>query len=83
MRDLKAKGAAIFLVTNELDELMALSDRMAVIYHGKIVAWRARGEVTREELGKLMIGGRGTGDLPPEDLPPKTPAGWPAPAGDR
>lgn len=83
MRDLKARGAAIFLVTNELDELMALSDRMAVIYHGKIVAWRARGEVTREELGKLMIGGRGTGDLPPQDLPPRTPAGWPAPGGDK
>ena len=63
MRDLKAKGTGIFLVTNELDELMALSDRMAVIYHGKIVAWRARGDATREELGKLMIGGKGTGDL--------------------
>ncbi len=81
MRDLKAKGAAIFLVTNELDELMALSDRMGVIYHGKIVAWRERGTVTREELGKLMIGGRGTGDLPPGDVPPASAATWPTPGG--
>lgn len=79
IRDLKARGAAIFLVTSELDELMALADRMGVIYHGKIVAWRARGEVSREELGKLMIGGRGTGELPAGDLPGRTPASWPAP----
>ncbi|MBM3269583.1 MAG: ABC transporter ATP-binding protein [Candidatus Sericytochromatia bacterium] len=81
MRDLKAKGAAIFLVTNELDELMALSDRLAVIYHGKIVAWRERGTITREELGKLMIGGRGTGELPSRDAPPGSAAGWPSPPG--
>jgi len=63
MRALRDRGAGVLLVTNELDELLALSDRIGVVYHGEIVAWRARGTVTREELGRLMIGGRMTGDL--------------------
>ncbi|MEB3297865.1 MAG: ABC transporter ATP-binding protein [Candidatus Sericytochromatia bacterium] len=63
MRALRDRGAGVLLVTNELDELLAMSDRIGVVYHGEIVAWRARGTVTREELGRLMIGGRQTGEL--------------------
>lgn len=64
IRELARGGAAVLLVTNELDELMALADRIAVLFHGKIVGWRTRGACTREELGKLMIGGVGSGPLP-------------------
>ncbi len=49
-------GAGVLLVSAELDEVMSLSDRIAVIYHGKIVAVVPAGAVTREDLGLLMAG---------------------------
>lgn len=50
------RGAAVLLVSAELDEIMALSDRIAVMYHGKIVAVVPAAEARREELGLLMAG---------------------------
>ncbi|MBI6545397.1 MAG: ABC transporter ATP-binding protein, partial [Cyanobacteria bacterium NC_groundwater_1444_Ag_S-0.65um_54_12] len=64
IRARKKSGVGILLVTNELDELMTLADRLAVIYRGRIVTWRLRGELGRDMLGKLMIGGQTTGELP-------------------
>jgi simple sugar transport system ATP-binding protein len=46
----------VLLVSVELDEIMALSDRIAVMYEGKIVSTVEANEVTREELGLLMAG---------------------------
>jgi general nucleoside transport system ATP-binding protein len=53
MRD---RGVAVLLVSAELDEIMALSDRIAVIYRGQIVATVDVGKVTREQLGLWMAG---------------------------
>lgn len=53
MRD---AGVAVLLVSAELDEIMALSDRIAVMYRGRIVAVLPRAEATREKLGLLMAG---------------------------
>ncbi len=53
MRD---RGVAVLLVSAELDEIMALSDRIAVMYRGQIVATVAAAEVTRELLGLWMAG---------------------------
>jgi simple sugar transport system ATP-binding protein len=50
------EGVAVLLVSVELDEIMALSDRIAVMYEGKIVSTVEAKEVTREELGLLMAG---------------------------
>ncbi len=50
------KGKAVLLVSFELDEIMKLSDRIAVIYEGKIVGWVDPKETTEEELGLLMAG---------------------------
>jgi simple sugar transport system ATP-binding protein len=50
------EGAAVLLVSVELDEIMALSDRIAVMYEGRIVGTVNASEVTREELGLLMAG---------------------------
>jgi simple sugar transport system ATP-binding protein len=49
-------GAAVLLVSAELDEIMSLSDRIAVMYHGQIVAIVPAGQATREDLGLLMAG---------------------------
>jgi ABC-type uncharacterized transport system ATPase subunit len=49
-------GAAVLLVSAELDEILALSDRIAVMYHGQIIATLSAAEATREKLGLLMAG---------------------------
>jgi simple sugar transport system ATP-binding protein len=51
------EGCAVLLVSAELDEIMALSDRIAVMYQGKIVATLDAAQTTREEIGLLMAGG--------------------------
>jgi simple sugar transport system ATP-binding protein len=50
------EGVAVLVVSAELDEIMALADRIAVMYKGEIVAILPRAEATREELGLLMAG---------------------------
>jgi simple sugar transport system ATP-binding protein len=49
-------GVAVLLVSSELDEIMSLSDRIAVMYKGQIVAVLDAAIATREELGLLMAG---------------------------
>ncbi|MGE5222024.1 MAG: ABC transporter ATP-binding protein [Omnitrophica WOR_2 bacterium] len=53
MRD---RGVAVLLVSAELDEIMALSDRIAVMYRGKIVAIIPARIATKEYLGLMMAG---------------------------
>jgi ABC-type uncharacterized transport system ATPase subunit len=50
------KGAAVLLISAELDEIMALSDRIAVMYKGKILDTVDAKSATREQLGLLMAG---------------------------
>jgi simple sugar transport system ATP-binding protein len=52
------KGKAVLLVSLELDEVMNLSDRIAVIYEGKIVDIVNPKETNEQELGLLMAGGK-------------------------
>jgi simple sugar transport system ATP-binding protein len=54
---LREAGTAILLVSEDLDELMALSDRIAVMSKGRIVGMFEAGEATREELGLMMVTG--------------------------
>jgi simple sugar transport system ATP-binding protein len=50
------EDVAVLLVSYELDEIMALSDRIAVMYKGEIIDVLPREEATREKLGLLMAG---------------------------
>ena len=50
------QGCAVLLVSPELDEVMQLSDRIAVMYRGKIVADLPNKEVTKEQVGLMMAG---------------------------
>ncbi len=54
MRD---HGAAVLLISMDLDEVMMLSDRIAVIYEGRIVAIKDPETTDRRELGELMLSG--------------------------
>jgi simple sugar transport system ATP-binding protein len=50
------EGCAVLLVSSELDEIMGLSDRIAVMYRGKIVDILPADEATKEGVGLLMAG---------------------------
>jgi ABC-type uncharacterized transport system ATPase subunit len=50
------QGAAVLLVSAELDEVMSLSDRIAVMYQGEIIDIVPAEGATREQLGLLMAG---------------------------
>ena len=50
------EGKAILIVSTELDEIFALSDRILVMYDGKIVAERLAGDTTPTEIGLFMAG---------------------------
>ena len=49
-------GKAVLLISFELDEVMNVSDRIAVIYDGQIVDTVIPAETTEQELGLLMAG---------------------------
>ena len=53
----KRQGKAILLISENLDETMHLSDRIAVMYEGRIVAIVAAKETSRREIGLMMAGG--------------------------
>src|SRR5690606_2627633 len=55
--DLAREGSAILVISQDLDEILEISDRIAVISKGHLSAARDAGEITREEIGLLMGGG--------------------------
>lgn len=50
------KGLAVLLVSADLNEIMSLSDRIIVLYEGRIMGELSQGEATAERLGLLMAG---------------------------
>jgi general nucleoside transport system ATP-binding protein len=52
----KRRDVGVLLISEDLDEVMALSDRLIVLYEGRLMATRAREEFHREEIGALMGG---------------------------
>lgn len=51
-----AKGTAVLLISEELDELMSMCDRIAVIYEGTIMDTLPANKCTKQQLGLLMAG---------------------------
>src|ERR1700722_14308176 len=58
--DLAARGSAVLVVSQDLDELAEIGDRIAVMFHGKLSTPLSASEATRETLG-LLMGGASTG----------------------
>jgi simple sugar transport system ATP-binding protein len=61
--EMRDAGAAILLVSAELDEVLELSDRIAVMYRGELVATLDGRGANKEEVGLLMATGRRTPDV--------------------
>ena len=56
LRELRSRGAAVLLVSAELDELLALCDEIAVMYEGRIVMTTNAADISELELGAAMAG---------------------------
>ncbi|MBS3765646.1 ATP-binding cassette domain-containing protein, partial [Candidatus Bipolaricaulota bacterium] len=54
--EMRDQGVPVLLISAELDELRALSDRLMVIYEGEILVTADAGELSENELGLLMAG---------------------------
>ena len=52
----RQQGTATLLISEDLDEILALSDRIAVLYEGRVMDIVPRAEATAERLGLLMAG---------------------------
>lgn len=57
--DLATRGSAIVVISQDLDELLAISDTLAVINQGRLSPKRSAGEISIEEIGLLMGGVHG------------------------
>ena len=61
--DLAAAGSAIVVISQDLDELLALCDTLAVINMGRLSEARPVGDFSVEEIGLLMGGVHGQGEV--------------------
>ena len=61
----RAQGCAILLVSEDLDELLSLSDRIAVMYEGRVVGVVCSQDFDITQIGLMMTG------TPPQDMPGK------------
>ncbi|MDA5095248.1 ABC transporter ATP-binding protein [Aliiroseovarius sp. KMU-50] len=59
---LRDQGKAILLVSVELEEILSLSDRIAVMFDGHIMGERMPADTNEQELGLLMAGENGSGE---------------------
>ena len=58
LMDQRAEGTAILLISEDLDEILALADRIIVIYEGEIMGEVISGQASPEEIGLMMAGVR-------------------------
>jgi simple sugar transport system ATP-binding protein len=58
VQDARERGCAVVLISEDLDELSLLADRMVVLYSGEIAGERSRGDYDAYALGRLMAGVR-------------------------
>ncbi|WP_421723701.1 ABC transporter ATP-binding protein [Bauldia sp.] len=54
--DLARSGSAVLVISQDLDEIFEISDRIAVMSHGRLSTPREAGTISREEIGLLMTG---------------------------
>ena len=53
------RGAAVLLITSDMDELFSCSNRIGVMFKGQLIGLMDRCEATTEKIGKLMLGANG------------------------
>ena len=63
MLEVRDRGCAVLLISDDLDEVLLMSDRVAVMYEGRIVGVFPRSVADREQIGMLMAGIAGSAPM--------------------
>jgi ABC-type uncharacterized transport system ATPase subunit len=56
LREESRQGAAVLLITTDMDELFSCSNRIGILFNGEISGFMERKDATAEKIGKLMLG---------------------------
>jgi len=67
IRTLRARGVGIIYISHKLDEVFELADRITVLRDGELVATRDRGEVSPDDIVRMMVGREVGSGYPPRD----------------
>jgi ABC-type uncharacterized transport system ATPase subunit len=65
--DLSSRGTAVLVISQDLDELAEIADRIAVMFHGRLSEPLDAASATREKLG-LLMGGSSAGQTAPIEV---------------
>ena len=68
IRQLKAEGIGIFLISHDIHDVFDLSDRVSVMYHGKLVDTVDRDSVTPDDVLAMIILGKKSAEVSSEEL---------------
>jgi D-xylose transport system ATP-binding protein len=68
IKQLKGEGISIFLVSHDIHDVFELSDRISVMYHGRLVGTVNKGEVTTDEVLGMIILGKPLSKLTTEEV---------------
>ena len=68
VKQLKSEGIGIFLVSHDIHDVFDLSDRICIMYHGRVVATVKPDEVTSDEVLGMIILGKRPGEATEEEL---------------
>jgi inositol transport system ATP-binding protein len=69
IRALKADGKGIIYITHKMNELFEIADEVSVFRDGKYIATKSSGEVTRDQIIRMMVGREITQMFPKETVP--------------
>jgi D-xylose transport system ATP-binding protein len=67
IRQLKAEGIGIFLISHDIHDVFDLSDRISVMYHGRLVGTVRHDEVTPDDVLGMIILGKSPSDVTIEE----------------
>jgi D-xylose transport system ATP-binding protein len=68
VRQLKEEGLGIFLISHDIHDVFDLSDRISVMYHGRIVGTVDKGSVTPDDVLGMIILGKAPGEVTEKEL---------------
>ena len=69
IRQLKNEGIGIFLISHDIHDVFDLSDRISVMYHGRIVDTVNKVEVDQDDVLAMIIMGKPPGEVSEKDSP--------------
>ena len=68
IKQLKAEGIGIFLISHDIHDVFDLSDRISVMLQGRLVGTVNKDDVTKDEVLAMIIAGKKPGEVSREDI---------------